>query len=692
MTDDQLSQMKKSLRAVLISCPEGTPLAKVESDYRSFMGESLSYRQFGFRNIESFLRSIPDTVRVSGPIAYGVACEEIKHVTKLINNQRKVTSNLKNVRRARDNARLQPFFPHPSIPNKYSWGSGAPQHAPLYPPLPPPHHPIHYSQYGHRHHGPPRHPGPHGPQQMRHPPFYPPPVTPPLPSHSDFHPSSHPPKFQPSAPLNSPHSHSPSPTPSETGDEIIFSNAEIIELLKKEDVYITKQLVIILSLAFPYIYRGSHIAILDLSIPLCIDIATAVAFDCEEELEGTPAILVCKMQDVYDCTQLEKSSRVKLFNVNEFKSTKVKVLTIKFPEMINLLTSNNDHFYKSVTFVIFVDIKPAHMLIIHDLLPPELQYLFLFTSSCNGISYKPPHVVIRKWGTQYTDVAYNNETIIDKLKYKLSYLNNSPIPSPSTLLPTPPVVTQQTTTQPPPRPTEQQQQQQAAKKPTPSEENSPVRTNCVSATERTRFPSDGLRHLSEASFKANINMFIQAGPNKGKTCLLIEFALSKVDVTQDMLQVILTAPNPKTSGQLFLRLKEYVNLQDITEVRAFGYTEGNFEKLSLYISEQKVHVLVIENSHLPALQSKSPALLKNCKLLGCDELYGSFYTKQVPTTVSGCFRKLNPNTTQIITIAHPSDKEEILQSHMPKPFWHIKEEIGSTEQKEKYLVTFFNNN
>ena len=686
MGEEELSKIKKSLRSVLISCPEGTPLNKVESDYRSFMGVSLSYQQFGHRNVESFLRSIPDTVRLNGTIAYGVACEEIRHVTRLINNQRKVTSAVKRVQRAKQTPRIysQPFHnaPRPpgGHPNKYSWHP--PPHTPPYKQqvqYPPPYPPFVPSRPPgpHGYHGSYGSPGPHRPpgQPPQHPmrqgsffpqvgPPMPPRVFPPPPPP----PPPHPTQFLPTGPPPP-----PIPAAEDLGDELIFSNSEILDLLSKEKVPKSPQLVQVLSLAFPYIYRGSHVAILDLSIPLCIDIATAVALDCEEELNGTPAILVCKMQEFHDFCLLESSPKVQCFKIQQFQNTKVKVLTLSFLDMMSLLNTNNEHFYKSTTFVIFVDLQESHMPLLNTLLPPELQYLFLFT--CDKMStnlYTQPHIVIRKWNTQFTDVAYNEEKPIEKLQQKLDYLNgtaslNASVPK---------------ATQGPP---------QVVQNPVPTVNgHSSAKPNSSNSAKQPKIPSPALKQLTESTLKANINLFIQAGPTKGKTSLLLELAVIKVDVTLDFLQIVLTAPNPKTSGQLFTRLKEYVNAKGITEVRAFGYTEGSFDKLNLYITEQKVHILVIENSHLSSLLSKNYLLLKHCKLLGFDELYGSSYTKQVPTSIANCFGRIYSHSTQIIVMTHPAENDELLQSHIPRPSWHIKEHPASTDAKEKYIVTFLN--
>ena len=715
MAEEELNKIKKSLRSVLISCPEGTPINKVESDYRTFMGGSLPYRQFGYSNVEGFLRSIPDTVRINGAVAFGVATAEIKHVTKLINNQRKVTSAVKRVHKA--NIQRSYSLPFQNAP-RYTGGNSG-KYAWRPPTQPPPQykHPMHasYPTFGQsRPPGPPHgYPGPPGYHGPPHGPPRPPPPGPPRssgfhmpsgyhgppgphgqhlppPQHANRHgpifPSvgSHPPPPPPhhmmpsSAPGLSQFLPTAPPAPSvpvqnDTQEDLIFSNNEIHDLLLKEKIPDAQILVHILSLAFPYIYRGSHIAIIELNISLCIDIATAIALDLEEELQGTPAILVVKMKEFQDFNTLESSSKVDRFNKHDFHNTKSKVITLNFLEMLSLLNTNNDHFYNSTTYVIFADIQESQIHMLNTLLPPELQYLFLLTCAQPKTTfYKQPYIMIRKWTeTHFTDVAYNNDSLIEKLQDKLSYLNidNSSNPSTPNLTQDYPKVIQDAVPNGHPPIV-----------PIPQAANTAVHPKAF---------SPALKQLAESTLNANINLFIQAGPTKGKTSLLLELSVNKVDVSYDHLQIVLTAPNPKTSGQLFIRLKEYVHAKGITEVRAFGYTEGSFDKLNLYIVEQKVHILVIENSHLLSLLSKNPSLLRHCKLLGCDELYGSFYARQVPTTVVGCFSKLYSHSTQIIVITHPIEKEDVLLCHLPKPFWHLKEDPSSTEAKEKYIVTFF---
>ena len=760
--EDDLNQIKKCLRSVLISCPEGTPLNKVESDYKSFMGIPLDYRRLGFRSIESFLSSIPDTARLQGNIVFGVSCAEIKHVTKLINNQRKVTSNVKRVQKARQRARQPPPAPAPTYrpssgPSKFAWGGqprlGTPIHQHFHPMRPP----MAY--------GPPPPAMRQGPPPQRAPPLLPFPHVPP--------------NFQ-----------QVPPPPQE--DELIFSEEEIFELLTKENIPISPPLSHILSLTFPYIYRGSHVTILDLDISLCKEIATAVAIDCEEELEGSPAVIVCKMFDSQDLALLEASHKVESFKtIAKFEKTKVKVITIKFQDLIHLLNMNNVHFYQQTTFIIFVDIDSSRMTLLSTMLPSELQYLFLSTCCDPGENsralYKQPQIVIAKDSGHYRDFANNGEKVIEHLARKLAILNTrhppqQPLPSPSSpkgdskqtskipqqtymippqpqkvpvqphniprqphnipmqphALPQQPYnLPRQPNTLPqqpynrPQHPNNLPQQPynlprqpynlphqpntipiqglsivptpyptvtQASAIPTQSIDKQPEANNLTNntayvngakpsdtAASKDHFPA--LKHLTESALKSSVNLLIQADPNKGKTTLLLEYAISKVDTSIDKLQIVITTPSPRSCSSIFLRLKEFVGLKENTEVRAFGYSEGSLDKLNAYLVEQKVHILVMDNAHFSSLVLKAPTITSHCKLIGCDELYGSHYNKQVPSSIKSFLEKVINSSIQLIVMTHPNEDEQLIHDLFPKPYWHIRQE-ESSKKRDKYTVSF----
>jgi len=57
-------ELKKNIRAVLLSKEKGIPLLNVIRDYQSLVGEQLRPRQFGFTDIRSMLEGLPDVARV----------------------------------------------------------------------------------------------------------------------------------------------------------------------------------------------------------------------------------------------------------------------------------------------------------------------------------------------------------------------------------------------------------------------------------------------------------------------------------------------------------------------------------------------------------------------------------------------------------------------------------------------------
>ncbi|XP_035385922.1 tudor domain-containing protein 7A [Electrophorus electricus] len=91
MTDVDL--LKKMLRAVLQSSKNGVALSRLQSDYRALTGESIQYREMGHASLESFLRSVPNVVRLerdrSGEVVCVAAvCKETAHIAQLVSRQK----------------------------------------------------------------------------------------------------------------------------------------------------------------------------------------------------------------------------------------------------------------------------------------------------------------------------------------------------------------------------------------------------------------------------------------------------------------------------------------------------------------------------------------------------------------------------------------------------------------------------
>ena len=84
---------KKELRSLLISAPRGVAMPLLAKDYKMVMGKELPYRELGYRNIEQFISSIPDTIRLghgpAGLTCYAVANAETQQIARFVASQKK---------------------------------------------------------------------------------------------------------------------------------------------------------------------------------------------------------------------------------------------------------------------------------------------------------------------------------------------------------------------------------------------------------------------------------------------------------------------------------------------------------------------------------------------------------------------------------------------------------------------------
>ena len=81
------------LRAIVQSSPRGVLMEKVGGEYRALTYQPLPFRSLGYDSLESFLRSIPDTVRLErsaeGIVVKAVADSSTAKLQKLIDKQKK---------------------------------------------------------------------------------------------------------------------------------------------------------------------------------------------------------------------------------------------------------------------------------------------------------------------------------------------------------------------------------------------------------------------------------------------------------------------------------------------------------------------------------------------------------------------------------------------------------------------------
>ncbi|VDI55832.1 tudor domain-containing protein 1/4/6/7 [Mytilus galloprovincialis] len=112
--EKELNNVKVMLRSVLTSSKGGVPAHVLQRDYREATFESLPYQKFGYRNLDAFIESMPDVVKISrtptGEIYHAVADESTAHIAKMVSKQRttKKRKSLKPARR-RPAPRSAPF-------------------------------------------------------------------------------------------------------------------------------------------------------------------------------------------------------------------------------------------------------------------------------------------------------------------------------------------------------------------------------------------------------------------------------------------------------------------------------------------------------------------------------------------------------------------------------------------------------
>ncbi|XP_017144667.1 tudor domain-containing protein 5-like [Drosophila miranda] len=94
-TSGELELIKKMVHSVLVSSPERMTLQKLSRDYKEMVGSEVPHRQYGHRDVETFLRSMPDVIKVigSGPMAIVQPLSTAKsaHIQKFVNNQKKIS-------------------------------------------------------------------------------------------------------------------------------------------------------------------------------------------------------------------------------------------------------------------------------------------------------------------------------------------------------------------------------------------------------------------------------------------------------------------------------------------------------------------------------------------------------------------------------------------------------------------------
>ena len=88
----EVEEVKKEIRALLLSTKHGCTPGELQADYLQMLGENVPFRSFGYENLTSFLRSIPDVVREcssrNGTILYAVSDSKTKNVHDMVAKQK----------------------------------------------------------------------------------------------------------------------------------------------------------------------------------------------------------------------------------------------------------------------------------------------------------------------------------------------------------------------------------------------------------------------------------------------------------------------------------------------------------------------------------------------------------------------------------------------------------------------------
>ena len=91
MSSNNLEEVKKITRSLLISAKNGLTSKQLELDYISQIGTPIPYESHGHLSLESFLYSIPDVVLITKrtkPLHLkGVATNETSHIARMVQMQ-----------------------------------------------------------------------------------------------------------------------------------------------------------------------------------------------------------------------------------------------------------------------------------------------------------------------------------------------------------------------------------------------------------------------------------------------------------------------------------------------------------------------------------------------------------------------------------------------------------------------------
>ena len=88
-----LADVKKRVRALLISSKGGCSPKQICLDYRVVIGEDIPYQELGYRSLMAFMYDIPDVVTVkltrdNRTMLYAIADEKTQHISRMVSRQK----------------------------------------------------------------------------------------------------------------------------------------------------------------------------------------------------------------------------------------------------------------------------------------------------------------------------------------------------------------------------------------------------------------------------------------------------------------------------------------------------------------------------------------------------------------------------------------------------------------------------
>lgn len=92
-SSDKYLDLKTELRSILISSQEGCTEQQLLTDYLTYNGKQIPFREMGYKSLMELLKSMPDVARIAagkfGTVIHGVSDENTAHIKEFVMRQKK---------------------------------------------------------------------------------------------------------------------------------------------------------------------------------------------------------------------------------------------------------------------------------------------------------------------------------------------------------------------------------------------------------------------------------------------------------------------------------------------------------------------------------------------------------------------------------------------------------------------------